>query len=124
MAQDEVLYRLDIHRLDARRATPGGMGTGGTQPNQIGTQAIDTRGEAALADLTQSGVIQRDIGQALASILAAGSEGSLLGLPALQEGFGACIEGQAAADDLGALGRLRLAIEGQVEPEAVEQLRA
>ncbi|MGD6100270.1 hypothetical protein QUV37_22510, partial [Xanthomonas citri pv. citri] len=116
--------RVDIHRLDARRATPGGMGSGGAQPDQIGTQTIDTGSEATLADLTQGSVIQRDIGQALASILATGSEGSLLGLPALQKGSRVGIEGQAATHDLGALGRLRLAIERQVEAEAVEQLRA
>ncbi|KJU75381.1 hypothetical protein N619_21875 [Ectopseudomonas oleovorans] len=42
----------------------------------------------------------------------------------MQEGFGAGIEGQTATHDLGAFGRLRLAIEGQVEAEAIEQLRA
>ena len=86
MTQDEVLHRLDIHRLDAQRSTPGGMGTGGAQPDQVGTQTIDAGSEAALADLAKGGVIQRDIGQALTGVLATGREGSLLGLPALQEG--------------------------------------
>lgn len=124
VAQDEVLHRVDIHRLDAYRATPGRMSTGGAQPDQIGAQAIDAGSEAALADLAQHRVIQRDIGQALAGIAAALGESFLLALPALQEGCGIGIEGQASADDLGALGRLRLAIEGQVEAETVEQLRA
>ena len=55
--------------------------------------------EAALADLAQGGVIQRDISQTLAGVLATRSEGSLLGLPTLQEGCGVCIEGQAPTDD-------------------------
>ena len=124
MAQNEVLHRLDIHRLDARRATPGRMGTSGTQPDQIGAQAVDTGSEAALADLAQGGVIQRDIRQALAGIPTTGSKGSLLDLPTLQEGDGVSIEGQATTHDLGTLGWLRLAIQRQIQAEAVEQLRA
>jgi len=100
------------------------MGTGGAQPDQIGAHTIDAGSEAALADLTQGGVIQRNIRQALAGILATHRQGILLALPALQEGLRVSIESQTATDDLGPFGRLRLAFEGQVEAEAIEQLRA
>lgn len=50
MAQHEVGHRLDILGGDLPRAAPRRMGTGGTQPDQVGTQAIDAGIEAALAD--------------------------------------------------------------------------
>ena len=70
MAQHELRHRIYIHCLDICCATPGGMGAGGTQPDQIGTQAIDGGGKAALADLLQGLVIQRNRRQALTSALA------------------------------------------------------
>ena len=112
MTQDEIFNRIDIHRLDSRFTTPGRMSTGGAQPDQIGAQTIDAGSEAALADLAQRRVIQRDIGQALAGIAATFGQGVLLALPTLQKSFGVGIEGQTTTNDLGALGRLRLAIEG------------
>ncbi|MDT4856276.1 hypothetical protein FQZ97_906620 [compost metagenome] len=96
------------------------MGAGGAQPDQVGAQAVDAGGEAALGDFIQGGVVQGDVRQALASVLAALGEGLLLGAPAGDEGLRVGIEGQAPAHDLGALGRLRLAVLQHLEAEAIK----
>ncbi|MNQ53203.1 hypothetical protein D3C85_672360 [compost metagenome] len=100
------------------------MGAGGAQPDQVGAQAVDAGGEAAPGDFVQRVVVQGDVRHALTGILAAPGEGLLLGAPVGDERLRVGIEGQAAADDLGALRRLRLAVEAHLEAEAVEQLRA
>ncbi len=124
VTQDEFGHRINVHRLNACSATPGGMDAGSAQPDQVGTQSIDSSGETALADLLQGSVIQGDRRQALTGALAALVQLGLLALPALEKRLRVGIEGQATADDFGTLGRLRLRIQGQVEAEAVEQLRA
>ena len=112
MTQNEVGHRVDILRCNPLDTTPGGMGAGGAQPDQIGAQAIDGGGETALADLLQGGVIQRNRRQSHTSALAALAQLILLRLPALQKRLRIGIEGQAAANDFGALGRLRLGVQG------------
>lgn len=124
MGQGEVLDGVDILRLDTWRATPGGMGAGGAQPHQVGAQAVDAGGETALGDPVQGAVIQGDGGEAFAGVLATAREGLLRGVPLGDETLRVSVEGQAAAQDFGALGRLRLAVEGDLEAEAVQQLRA
>ena len=104
VTQHEVFHRIDIHRFNVFGTAPGGMRTGGAQPDQIGAQAIDGGGETALADLLQGGVIQRNRRQPRTGALAALTQLILLRLPALQKGLRIGIESQAAADDLGALG--------------------
>ena len=123
MTQHEVFHRIDIHRFNVFGTAPGGMRTGGAQPDQIGAQAIDGSGKTALTDLLQCGVIQRNRRQARTGVLAAFTQRVLLGLPALQKRLRIGIECQAAANDFGALGRLRLGVQGQVKAEAIQQLR-
>lgn len=106
VTQHEICHRIDIHRLNTFRTAPGGMRTGGTQPDQIGAQAIDGGGETALADLLQGVVIQGNRRQSHTGTLATLAQFILLRLPALQKRLRVGIEGQAAADDFGALGRL------------------
>ena len=124
VTQHEIGHRIDIHRLNAFGAAPGGMGTGGAQPDQIGAQAIDGGGETTLTDLLQGCVIQRNRRQSHTGALATFTQFILLRLPALKKRLRVGIEGQAAANDFGALGRLRLGVQGQVKAEAIEQLRA
>src|SRR5690606_36036985 len=100
MTQHELRHRLDIYRFDAFDTAPGGMRTGGAQPDQIGAQAIDGSGETALAALLQGVVIQRNRRQALAGALTAFAQFILLCLPALKERLRVGIEGQPATDDL------------------------
>ncbi len=124
MGENEGFQGVDILRLDPAGAAPGGMGTGAAQPHQVGAQAVDGSGEAALGDGVQAGVVQRDVAQTSAGIHTALAQGVLLVLPLGEEGFGGVVEGQAAADDLGALGWLGRTAELHLEAEAVEQLRA
>ena len=60
MAQGKLRHRVDIFLLDSSGATPSRMGTGATQPDQVGTQAVDPSGKAALGDAGQRLVIQGD----------------------------------------------------------------
>ncbi len=107
MGEDEGFQGVDVLRLDLAGAAPGGMGAGAAQPHQVGAQAIDGGGEAALGNGIQAGVVQRDVAQTLAGIQAALAQGVLLVLPLGEEGCGGVVEGQAAADDLCALGSAR-----------------
>ena len=110
VTQYEVFHRIDIHRFNVFGTPPGGMRTGGAQPDQIGAQAIDGGGETTLADLLQGGVIQRNRRQSHTGALATFTQFILLRLPALKKRLRIGIEGQPAANDFGALGRLRLGV--------------
>lgn len=71
MTQDEIGDCIDIILDDLRSSAPGRMGTGSAQPDQVGAQAVDPGGKAALGDGLQRHIIQRDTGQALAGAQAA-----------------------------------------------------
>ena len=123
VTQHEVFHRIDIHRFNVFGTAPGGMRTGGAQPDQIGAQTIHRCSQTALADLLQSGVIQRNRRQSHTGTLATLAQFILLGLPALKKRLRIGIKSQATANDFGALGRLRLGVQGQVKAEAIQQLR-
>lgn len=124
VGEGEVLHGIDVLRLDGAGATPGGMGTGGAQPDQVRAQTVDAGGVAALGDALQRGVAQGDRSQLLARVSAALLQRQLRALPVRQERLRIGIEGQAAADDLGALSRRGHAFQLHLEAEAVQQLRA
>ena len=124
MGEDEGFQGVDILRFDPAGTAPGGMGASAAQPHQVGAQAIDGGGEAALGDGVQAGVGQRDVVQALAGLAAALAQGVLFVPPLGEEGLGGVVEGQAPAHNFRALRRLGRTTELHLEAEAVEQLRA
>lgn len=124
MGEGEVFHRLNVLRLDGVGAAPGGVGTGCAQPDQIGAQAIDASGVAALGDLVQCSIVQRNRGKALPGIDTALLQRLLCALPLNEEGLRIGIEGQPTANDLGALAGRRGAVQLHLEAEAIQQLRA
>ena len=58
MTQGEFGDRVDIFVSDRIGGAPRGMGTRSAQPDQIGAQAIDTRGKTALGDLCQRCIVE------------------------------------------------------------------
>ena len=105
MAQGKFSNGVDVLHGDCRRATPGRMGAGRTQPDQIGAQTVDTGSETALGDVRQRSVVQRNLAQAASSVFAAFTQLLLFGFPLRAEPVGIAVEIQAAPEDLPALGR-------------------
>ncbi|MDT4813331.1 hypothetical protein FQZ97_463110 [compost metagenome] len=124
MGEGEIFDGVDVLGLDAPGAAPGRVGAGGAQPDQVGAQAVDAGGEAALGDVIEGGIVQGNAGQACPRVLATVGQGLLFAAPLSDEGLRIGVEGQATANDLGAFGRLRLAVLADLEAEAVQQLRA
>ncbi|MNR18796.1 hypothetical protein D3C85_1355430 [compost metagenome] len=58
MAQGELGNGVDIFLGNAARPAPGSVGTCGTQPDQIRTQAIDPGSKTALGDLRQRCIVE------------------------------------------------------------------
>ena len=122
MTQGEVRHSLDVLLLDTCCVAPGGMRARGTQPDQVATQAIHTGREAALGDVGERSVVQRDGVEPQSCHLAAGAQLSLGSGPFGKKTLGVAVEGQAPTDDLLTRFWLRLGIQDNVQPEAVEQL--
>ena len=81
MTQNKIGHRIDVLGLDAYRATPGRMGASSSQPDQISSQPIDLGGKATLTDLLQCCLVQRNIAQLGARLLAARPQRPLLFRP-------------------------------------------
>lgn len=77
-----------------------------------------------MGDVIEGGIVQGNAGQACPRVLATSGQGLLFVAPLSDEGMRIGIEGQAAAHDFSAFGRLRLAVLADLEAEAVQQLRA
>lgn len=118
-----MFHRVDVLRLDPLAAAPGRMGARRAQPDQVGAQAVDRRLEAAPGDAVQRRVVQGNPRQPPARLGATAAQCLLFAGPARDEGLRIGVEGQPATDDLGALGRPRLAVEAYIEAETVQQLR-
>ena len=93
MAQGKLGHGIDVFQPDRGCPAPCGMGTRSAQPDQIGAQAIHRCSETALADLLQSGVIQRNRRQAHTGTLATLAQFILLRLPPLKKHLRIGIEG-------------------------------
>gem|GEM_PF-6939630 len=90
------------------------------QPDQIRPQTIDPGGIAALGNGGQTRVVQFDVLQQTSGGFASVLQRLLSACPLLTEGFGRGIEIQPATNDLTPLLRHGLAIQGDIEAEAVE----
>lgn len=88
MTQGELRHGFDILLGNRRRAAPCRVRTGRTQPDQIGTQAIDTRRKATLGDARQRVVIQRNARQQDARLFAAFAQRLLLCFPTARRTHG------------------------------------
>ncbi|MNI76447.1 hypothetical protein D3C73_1326770 [compost metagenome] len=109
MAQGKLGDRVDILYINQCSPAPRRMRTRRAQPDQIGTQAIDTGGEAALGNLRQRFVVEGNARQCAAGFFAALTQRLLLALPFGAESLRITVEIQASADDLPALSRCGLA---------------
>ncbi len=123
MAQGKLGDRVDILFANGCCTAPGSMGTRRAQPDQIGAQAIDTGGKAALGDLRQRFVVEGNARQCTACCLATLTQRLLLALPLGAELLRITVEIQASTDDLAAFGRCGVTTEGDVQAKAIEQLR-
>ena len=81
MAQGELGDGVDIFLGDGVRPAPGGVGPGGAQPDQIGAQTIDTGGKAALGNLRQRLIVEGNVCQCAACVLATLTQRRLRGSP-------------------------------------------
>ena len=63
VAQGEICHSVDVRFSDMGSATPGRMGTGRAQPDQIRPQTVDPGGKTTLGDQAQTDVIQIDARQ-------------------------------------------------------------
>jgi hypothetical protein len=123
MTQGKFGDGIHILLFDGRVATPGRMGAGGAQPDQVGAQAIDAGGETALGNPGQRLVVQGDA--ARRSRAARQRSRNASGQwPTGRRRLRVAVERQAPANDLLARLGCRQAVEGDVQAKAVEQLRA
>lgn len=123
MTQGKFGHGFDVFFGDGGSPPPGRMGAGAAQPDEVGAQAIDTGGEAALGDLRQGLVIQLNAVKPRPRLGATLAQGGLMLGPLGAERSRVGVEIQAPTDDLPALGGQGLPTQRHVEAEAVEQLR-
>ena len=86
-------------------AAPGRMGTGSTQPHQVGTHAVDTCGEATLGNGCQRLVIQRYLAEQCAGLLTPCAQGILMAGPAGAKALRISVKIQTPTNDFAAFGR-------------------
>jgi hypothetical protein len=79
--QYEACHRIDVFDFNTRRTSPGCMGTGGAQPDQISTQAVDLSLKAPLTDLLQGRFVEWDDRDKRTRLLASLAQRRLLDLP-------------------------------------------